>query len=67
MAYQYTVRSPSDPNGDKGGLGFDTLEAAEEHQAIMNAKLDEYDENDGSFWNKTFWTSKPEPWVIIEN
>lgn len=61
--YKYIVKSNSDPNGDKGGLGFSTLESAQEHCNIMNKLRLDYPNG----WNVNFWKQSPEEYVILEN
>lgn len=65
MTYKITARSPSDPNGDKGGLGFNTLKEAQQHQQAMNLLIETYDDID-SLWDKKFWKTKPEQWQVHE-
>lgn len=60
MKYLYQALSPSDPA--KVGLGFSTQEAAEAHRDCMNALRESYDQD--PTWNKAYWGSKPEPWVV---
>lgn len=60
----FIARSPSDPNGGNGGLGFSTKEAAQLHADRMNCLTEEWDSN--IIWNKEFWKTKPEPWIILE-
>ena len=61
VKYPYVAISPSDST--KMGLGFMFLIDAEKHADSMNVLLDSY-END-PIWNKEFWKTKPEPWVVI--
>jgi len=58
------ARSTSDPNGNNGGLGFLTKELAQAHADRMNYLISEWDSN--IIWNKEFWKSKPEPWIVLE-
>jgi len=63
MTYKYIARSLSDPNGEKGGLGFKTIEEAESHKNLMNSLIETYDSSDGG-WNKQFWKEKPKQWIV---
>jgi hypothetical protein len=47
-------------------LGFETLEAAERHQSSMSVMLESYFTS-GSKWNKLYWATKPEPWIVVPN
>lgn len=58
------ARSPSDPNGENGGLIFVTKELAQTHADRMNCLISEWDAN--IIWNKEFWKTKPEPWTVME-
>lgn len=58
------ARSPSDPNEENGGLAFSSKEAAQLHADRMNCLTEEWDSN--IIWNKEFWKTKPEPWIVIE-
>jgi len=60
MSYPYISRSDSDPNGDKGGLGYNTEEEADYHTDVMNKLKEEYDTN--TLWDKKFWKAKPLEW-----
>jgi hypothetical protein len=62
--FKCITRSPSDPNGNLGGLGFNTKEEAENHCTIMNNAVLLYP---GGIWNTDFWKTKPEEWVIYDN
>lgn len=64
--YPITVRSPSDPRGELGGLGFLTMDEALDHQSVMNNLREVYDLNH-PLWDKNFWKTKPEKWEIYEN
>lgn len=64
MKYPYNARSASDPNGDKGGLGFPTEDAANAHAEIMNRSVEQYPEGG---WNTDFWKMKPEPWIVVKS
>ena len=46
------------------GLGYNTRKDAEQHAASMNKLLDSWDEL--NVWNKDFWKSKPQEWIIEE-
>jgi hypothetical protein len=61
--YFYTVRSLSDPNGDKGGLGFNTILETIEHQIRMNKHIKTYPKN----WNTDFWVNTPLQWEIFHD
>lgn len=63
MKYPYIARSTSDPNCDKGGLGYNTFEEAEHHANAMNQMINEYP---NSPWNTEFWKTKPEPWKVFK-
>ena len=60
MKYPYQVLIPSDPA--KVGLGFLTREVAEAHRNCMNSLRKGFDQD--PTWNKSYWKSKPEPWVV---
>lgn len=62
MSYAFVSRSPSDPNGKNGGLGFNIEEAATRHATRMNELIDLYEHN--SLWNKEFWKTKPAEWIV---
>ena len=62
--YKFIARSPSDPNAEKGGLGFDSESAAVNHANRMNDFIKEYETN--NLWNKEFWKSKPKSWEVYE-
>ena len=64
MNYKFWARSKSDPNGDKGGLGYSTQESAQKHADCMNLLIETYETS--PIWNKEFWKSKPEPWFIFK-
>lgn len=61
--YKYTVKSKSDPNGDKGGLGYPTLKSAQNHCNTMNNLRLNYPNG----WNVDFWNQRPEEYIILEN
>lgn len=61
MNYEFVAISPSDPNGEKGGLGYHTRKAALKHVDDMNKLLETYPNKP---WNTKFWKTKPEPWVV---
>ena len=67
MEYPYLCGSPSNPNGEEGWLGYPSLEKAEEHRITMNKLIEIYDENPKNFWDKNFWKTMPQEWVIKEN
>jgi len=46
-------------------MGFKTREDAERHCVIMNKLLESYETS--RFWNKEYWPTKPEPWIILED
>lgn len=58
------ARSPSDPNGENGGLQFASKELAQAHADRMNCLISEWDSN--IIWNKEFWKSKPERWIVYD-
>lgn len=60
-SYKFRAMSPSDPSGK--GLGYYTKESAEQQVEAMNKLLEEFDTN--SLWNKAFWKSKPDSWVVV--
>jgi hypothetical protein len=60
--YPYGATSPSDPSGY--GLGFWTETEALTHATVMNAALEAFDTD--PCWNKEFWKTKPEPWVVFQ-
>jgi hypothetical protein len=62
--YPYICGSPSKHRDC--WLGYQTHEEALEHQRCMEVMLENYDEPD-SKWNKDYWKTKPEPWVVILN
>ncbi len=62
MTYKYTARSKSDPNGDKGGLGYHTQDAAQHHADQMNKLRQEYPTG----WNTDFWKSQPDEWNVYD-
>lgn len=62
MKYPFVARTPSDPHGDKGGLGYMTREEAEGAAAQMNRCIEFYPVH----WNTDFWKTKPEPWQVYE-
>lgn len=62
MTYAFTARSPSDPNGGKGGLGFSTEALAQEHTDRMNRAIDDYP---NGYWNVDHWKTIPEPWQVF--
>lgn len=64
MSYPYITRSQSDPNGDKGGLGYNSAEDAQAHADLMNERIKDYP---GWIWNTSHWKTKPEPWIVIKN
>ena len=63
MKYKFEAGSPSDPA--KAGLGFHTREKAEAHAQTMNELLEQFDDPNAG-WNKSYWKSKPENWVVKE-
>lgn len=62
--YKFIAKSPSDPNGTAGGLGFNCLDSANRHVDRMNELLTDY--GSCSLWNEEFWKIKPEPWIVEE-
>lgn len=64
MSYQFNARSQSDPNGNKGGLDYNTSEEAQKHCVDMNNLIPSYDDVSG--WNKQFWKTKPLEWKVYE-
>ena len=54
------AKSPSD---QAPGLKFATIGKALAHCVIMNHALETFDTD--STWNKSYWKTKPEPWVVI--
>jgi hypothetical protein len=62
VKYPYGATSPSDPSGH--GLGFWTENEAQAHADMMNKALDDFDTDSG--WNKEFWKTKPEPWIVFQ-
>jgi len=62
MKYPFVARSVSDPNGENGGLGFNTAENAARHVERMNSLIDQYP-NGG--WNAEFWKDKPQEWKVF--
>ena len=63
MKYPFVATSKNDPNGDNGGLGYNTKEEAEKHRDIMNSIIHKYNDID-SIWNKNFWKEKPLEWIV---
>lgn len=59
----YGSISPSDKS--KKPLTFKTKEEAQRHCDIMDKCLETYDD-EKSIWNKEYWATKPEPWIIVE-
>ncbi len=57
----HTAKSPSDPA--QVGLKFQTKELAQQHADRMNELIDTFDTD--HTWNKSYWKTKPEPWVVI--
>lgn len=64
--YKWGARSPSDSNLTP--MGFATREAAQHHCDVMNAAIEFYDEDPSGLipWNKDYWKTKPEQWVVVE-
>lgn len=62
MSYTFRAVSPSDPSGK--GLGYHAREAAEHQASVMNKLVEEFDTN--PLWNKAFWKTKPEPWIVVQ-
>lgn len=62
--YPYLCGSPS--KSRDYWLGYETHAEALEHQRSMEVQLETYDDPD-SKWDKSFWTTKPEPWIVILN
>ncbi len=63
MKYPYVARSSTDPNGDKGGLGYLTVEAAQAHVDVMNQLRLEYP---AGIWNTDFWKKQPGEWAVYK-
>jgi hypothetical protein len=61
VKYPFGSISPSDPSGH--GLGYNTQEEAQCHTDRMNTLLDCF--NTPGCWNRDFWKTKPEPWVVF--
>ena len=59
--YPFIASSPDNPNGIENGLGYDTLEAAENHRDRMNKLLLDFE---NPMWNKEFWKTKPREWEV---
>lgn len=55
----WEAKSPSDP---APGLKYSSKEAAEAHANRMNILLETFEEDET--WNKTYWKSKPQAWVV---
>lgn len=62
VKYPFIARSISDPNGEKGGLGFLTQELAQAHCDVMNAQRAGYP---GNGWNTDFWKDQPGEWIVV--
>lgn len=62
--YAWGALSTSDPN--RNPLGYRTKEEAQAHADNMNASIDTWEENLKGLWNKDYWKTKPEPWVVVE-
>lgn len=62
VKYPYGAISPSDSSGV--GLGFDTESQAQIHADSMNIALESFDSSVA--WNKDFWKTKPEPWIVFK-
>lgn len=60
--YKFGAGSPSDPC--KHGLGFDSMETAQEHADRMNVLRNQYGLN--TIWNIEYWKEKPEAWIVFE-
>lgn len=61
VKYPFGAISPTDPTGH--GLGYYTKEAAQTHVDRMNELLTDFDTDPS--WNKDFWKTKPDPWVVF--
>jgi hypothetical protein len=61
VKYPFVAVSPSDQS--KTGLGFWTQEQAQSHADSMNVLRETFDQDQQ--WNKDFWKTKPEPWIVV--
>jgi hypothetical protein len=62
MDYPFIAKSTTDPNGDKGGLGYKTREEAQAHADAMNSLISTYPMN----WSEAHWKGVPGQWEVIE-
>jgi|AntDeeMinimDraft_4_1070355.scaffolds.fasta_scaffold28865_1 hypothetical protein len=60
---RFVARSKSDPNGDNGGLEYDTELAARDHAATMNKLVESYPDG---LWNTDFWKTTPKEWIVYK-
>ena len=67
MKYKFIARSITDPFKEKGGLGYLTLEEAENHCVQMNLIRLDYDNNVNKIWDKSIWKSQPGEWKVFIN
>lgn len=58
---KYPYKSGSTSESPQTWLGFLTKLEADNHATRMNKLLETFDDT----WNKTYWTLKPNPWVVI--
>lgn len=58
MDYPFIAKSTTDPNGDKGGLGYKTREQA--HADTMNRLISTYPMN----WSEAHWKGVPGQWEV---
>jgi hypothetical protein len=62
VPYPWLAVSPSDPN--RMGLGYHTEDQAARFASSINESLDTFDTD--PTWNKEYWKTKPEPWVVVK-
>jgi len=60
--FMWGVVSPTDPQ--PAYLKYDNKESADRHAAIMTSLIECWESTPG-FWNKDYWQSKPEPWIVV--
>ena len=60
--YRFGVISPNDPA--QVGLGFNCRFAAERHANAVNESLKNFESD--PLWDKSYWKTKPEPYIIFE-
>ena len=60
--YTHGAVSPSDPN--QVPMKYFSLEQAQVHVDRMNALIKLWEENPDGIWNKEYWKTKPDLWVV---